>query len=810
MKNFTFKTFFSLCLLFCAAFHANAQNAVTLTMNDSYGDGWQGCEITIQDANDCVVPVVSGPHTITTGFSGTASIDLPDGCYNVVSSGDTYPSEVSWTLTLDSDGSTVASGGANENITNVTLGSGVCTAVAGCTDPTATNYDPLATCDDGSCIAAGNTGFTITMDDSWGDGWNGGSIAVVDGSDCAKPTVAGPFSGTGSSSTAAISLADGCYEVVIVDGTYPGEISWTITNNSDASVWASGGAPYTSTILTVGAGPCTALVYGCTDPAADNYDPAATCDDGSCLFCVAPTADAPVVAGEDCAAGTYDITVNVTGLGNGTPVLDYGTGSQAAVMGTNTISGLAIGTFYDINLTHGSDASCDAALGTGVGSTLICPVIIDCTAAAFSSTYCYGANATDIFDYQSSDATSQLKITFLSGFAENSYDELTVYDSDGSVIYSGYGAGGDVSTLNFTSSGSSVSWGVLSDGTVQCSSGSGAPIEFTVECISNAPTNDDCVGSVNINGGGVAGIPTGTPVSASTAGASMSMASVGTCGGTPDDDVWFTFTTDTNGGDVSVDIVPSASFSPVCEIYTSCSATTPLICGNATAALSGTAPNTTYYIRVFDASTGFTGSGGAEERSAGDFTIAVSGTALPAELTSFTGAAMDKYNALKWETAAEQNTDVFSIERSLNGQNDWRAIGETAAAGYSDAAITYTFDDMNPAAQAYYRLRTVDFDGSSQVSNIITIKRETTGFDVVLVAPNPTTRKTTVTYESLEAVQVQTVITDITGKTVSVLSQNAERGTNTLTVDLTDAPSGVYFLNMNDGRNSVTRRVVKN
>ena len=320
--------------------------------------------------------------------------------------------------------------------------------------------------------------------------------------------------------------------------------------------------------------------------------------------------------------------------------------------------------------------------------------------------------------------------------------------------------------------------------------------------------NDDCAGAINLNGGGVAGMPTGTPISSTTIGATDS--GIPSCNGTdvPDDDVWFEFTTNASGGDVTVSIVAAGITSPVCEIFLNCTVTTPIVCGTTSTVLSGTTPNTQYFIRVYDAGTGFVG--GADERSAGGFTIEVSGTALPAEIVSFTGKAMDKYNALTWETASEYNTSEFAVERSLNGRDNWELIGTERAAGNSDTNITYNFDDMRPVSHGYYRLNTIDLDGSSQVSNIVSIKRDAAGFDVVLVAPNPTTARTVVTFESANDRSVNVIVTDITGKIISNLAQEAIGGLNNMTIDLSNTPSGVYFLSMNNGETSITRRIVKN
>ena len=50
--------------------------------------------------------------------------------------------------------------------------------VFGCTDETALNYNEGATDDDGSCEYPCESGFTLNMYDSYGDGWNGNELLI--------------------------------------------------------------------------------------------------------------------------------------------------------------------------------------------------------------------------------------------------------------------------------------------------------------------------------------------------------------------------------------------------------------------------------------------------------------------------------------------------------------------------------------------------------------------------------------------------------------------------------------------------------
>lgn len=206
----------------------------TVNMYDTFGDGWQG-----------------GGYLIIQ-FNGTAA-----------------------TYTFDNGTFSTASFGINSE--------GCVAEVAGCTDPSATNYNASATIDDGSCyypencddnaismiictqnfgsemswtltdsegnVVATSTGYSswycynvslclpdgcysLNMSDSWGDGWNGGYVMIQ-----------------GAGTYYEGSLLYGSAESVMI----------SINSN------------------------CTD-VYGCMDADGLNYNPNATIDDGSCIM----------------------------------------------------------------------------------------------------------------------------------------------------------------------------------------------------------------------------------------------------------------------------------------------------------------------------------------------------------------------------------------------------------------------------------------------------------------------------------------------------------------------------------------------
>jgi len=137
--------------------------------------------------------------------------------------------------------------------------------VVGCTDDTADNYNPDATMDDGSC-AYTCASMTVTMCDSYGDGWNGNVLTIGDATYAAT-----------SGSPCEDACYDGPVDVVVTcdGGSWQSEVSWSISDDSGELL--AGGAPYSGCL-----GDCSTAVFGCTDPSAPEYNEEATDDDGSC------------------------------------------------------------------------------------------------------------------------------------------------------------------------------------------------------------------------------------------------------------------------------------------------------------------------------------------------------------------------------------------------------------------------------------------------------------------------------------------------------------------------------------------------
>ncbi len=95
---------------------------------------------------------------------------------------------------------------------------------------------------------------------------------------------------------------------------------------------------------------------------------------------------------------------------------------------------------------------------------------------------------------------------------------------------------------------------------------------------------------------------------------------------------------------------------------------------------------------------------------------------VPVTLTEFRGTLQNKQVLLQWSTSTEVNSKHFELEKSWNGIH-YKKIATLPAAGYSNTVKKYSFTDMEKLSEKnFYRLRSVDIDEKSKLSDIVLIK----------------------------------------------------------------------------------------
>ncbi len=185
---------------------------------------------------------------------------------------------------------------------------------------------------------------------------------------------------------------------------------------------------------------------------------------------------------------------------------------------------------------------------------------------------------------------------------------------------------------------------------------------------------------------------------------------------------------------------------------------------------------------------------------------------VPVELTSFAALSVGTDVVLNWSTATETNNNGFNIERSLDG-NNFSVIGFVNGQGQSTAPVKYSHTDRNlQNGTYYYRLRQIDFDGTSTLSNAITV--EVTGvptkFDLTQNYPNPFNPSTVIRFTVDKTETASLVVFNALGEEVATLFNGIAKAGELYQVDFSakNLTSGIYFYTLKQGQNAVTRKMM--
>ncbi len=130
--------------------------------------------------------------------------------------------------------------------------------------------------------------------------------------------------------------------------------------------------------------------------------------------------------------------------------------------------------------------------------------------------------------------------------------------------------------------------------------------------------------------------------------------------------------------------------------------------------------------------------GAGSNPQTGPVTIDEANGVMPVELLFFEAEVALQEVELTWATASEENFDYFALERSTDGQH-FKEIAQIQGMGDSFTRQDYRFTDEFPMqGRAYYRLRSVDFDGYTEVFDYVMVEVKGVPADLQ-VYPNPVT-----------------------------------------------------------------------
>ena len=182
---------------------------------------------------------------------------------------------------------------------------------------------------------------------------------------------------------------------------------------------------------------------------------------------------------------------------------------------------------------------------------------------------------------------------------------------------------------------------------------------------------------------------------------------------------------------------------------------------------------------------------------------------LPVKLVEFTASLRGRKVALWWATASEQNNSGFTVERSGDGRQ-WNSIDFVPGMGNSNARAEYDFEDTSPLVGInHYRLRQVDFDGTTSYSEIRQVWLAGKGeFTAANVYPNPSTGVLRVDFERGLPANGSLELFDLRGRFLQSFALGV--GVQRQELDLSALDKGVYVLQVTcAGKRSMHRIVLQ-
>ena len=179
---------------------------------------------------------------------------------------------------------------------------------------------------------------------------------------------------------------------------------------------------------------------------------------------------------------------------------------------------------------------------------------------------------------------------------------------------------------------------------------------------------------------------------------------------------------------------------------------------------------------------------------------------LPISLYSFTATRKSNTTQLHWRTATELNNDYMAIEHSTDGRH-FTEIGRVLGAGTTQEPQDYNFIHEAPAPGLnYYRLRQVDYDGQYAYHGPISLRLGRSGGELSLF-PTAATTSLTATYSGQRRTDASLAVYSLNGRLL--LQQRWDNRNRQQSITVSHLPSGLYLLQLKNGRTVVAKRFMK-
>jgi hypothetical protein len=180
--------------------------------------------------------------------------------------------------------------------------------------------------------------------------------------------------------------------------------------------------------------------------------------------------------------------------------------------------------------------------------------------------------------------------------------------------------------------------------------------------------------------------------------------------------------------------------------------------------------------------------------------LSIGPVTLPAPLpVNFMGIVANKTESgisVRWDVADEYDVKEYQLEKSTSG-----GIFNTVGTVVANKRTVYGYTDPNSKAPViYYRIKSVDLNGSIKYSGIIKIVNGTSFSNNMHVYPSPATSQLTIQHSQL-GYNDRLTITTLDGKILRQVIPG--RGNSNTMIEISTLPSGMYLIRLDNGNGKI-------
>ncbi len=175
---------------------------------------------------------------------------------------------------------------------------------------------------------------------------------------------------------------------------------------------------------------------------------------------------------------------------------------------------------------------------------------------------------------------------------------------------------------------------------------------------------------------------------------------------------------------------------------------------------------------------------------------------LPVELVKLDARYDTDQVVINWETATEINNMGFRVQRSTNGR-DFHNVGWVDGYGTTTEEQNYLLVDkeLPTSSVLYYRLVQTDFDGATELSDVVSVNISSDGDAVVsefqpnLFRPGVNTSLIIDLLENNNDVDIR--VFNANGQLFRTFNYRKDSGKHIMAFETFDLPSGVFYASVN-------------